>query len=194
MDTIPRRRALAAGAALVLVACSDEAPPPQDDARAFPEYAGRLAEIAEEDSAVAAWIEEHRDALPTDYDELVQLPSAYRVAVALELPSAAASAILREHFRRAIASRPEMTAEQRELIAATSDFVSPAWVATERQTRVMAWHAVFGQRIDRAFTLAERIRVFESIGPEDDGIRARIADVTAPASGDHDLAAHIDPG
>ena len=85
MDTITRRNALAAGAALVLVACSEAAAPPSDDALGYPEYAPRLAEIAEEERAVAAWIEEHRGALPTDYDELVLLPSAYHVPVALVL-------------------------------------------------------------------------------------------------------------
>jgi hypothetical protein len=57
----------------------------------------------------------------------------------------------------------------------------------------MAWYTALGQRADDAFTRAERIRVFKSIGPEDDGIRTRIADATAPPSGDCDLVARTDP-
>jgi hypothetical protein len=176
MDTTSRRSALAAGAALVLVACSEEVPPARDDAHEFPEQAARLAEIADEEGAIATWIEEHRGNLPTSYDEIVRLPSAYRVPVALVLPPVQASAILREHFRHAVAARPQMTAEQLEVITATSSLVTPAWVAMERQARVMAWHAAIGEPADDAFTLAERIRIFESIGPEDDGLRRRIAD------------------
>lgn len=184
MDTITRRSALAAGAALALSAVSKDAPADQDEALDLSEYAPRLAEIAEEKRAVATWIEEHRGALPSTYDELVMLPSAYRVPVVLVLPPVQASAILREHFRCAVEARPAMTAEQREVIAATSSFITPAWFASERQARVTAWYAAIGEDADDAFTLAERIRIFESIGPEDDGIRARVADATAPPSGD----------
>ena len=62
------------------------------------------------------------------------------------------------------------------IASATSSLVSPAWLGEERQARVMAWHAAIGQRADDAFTLAERIRIFESIGPEDDETRRRIAE------------------
>jgi hypothetical protein len=179
MDTISRRSALAAGAALALVACSEEAPSEQEGAIDFPEYAGRLAEIAEQERAVATWIEQHRDTLPTTYDALVRLPSAYRVAVVLALPPASGSAIMRDHLQRASAAQPGMTEEQREVVADVGAFLSPAWFAGERQARVTAWQRAFGQRIDGAFTLAERIRVFESIGPEDDGIHRKIADATA---------------
>lgn len=179
MDTISRRSALAAGAALALVACSEEAPPELDAALDFPEYAPRLAEIAEEERAVATWIEQHRDTLPTDYDALVRLPSAYRIAVVLALPPASASAIMRDHLQRTGAAHSGMTEEQREVIADVGAFLSPAWFAGERQARVTAWHRAFGQRIDGAFTLAEKIRIFESIGPEDDGIRRKIAEATS---------------
>ncbi len=177
MDTVSRRSALAAGAALVIVACSDDAPLDRDHARDFPEHASRLAELADEEHAVATWIEEHRRSLPTSYDELVLLPSAYRVAVVLELPPATASAIMREHLQRA--ARPEMTAEQREVIADVAELLSPAWFTEKRALRVMAWHRAFGERINRTFELAEKIRVFESIGPEDEGLRRRIAEAAS---------------
>ena len=76
-----------------------------------------------------------------------------------------------------------MTVEQRQVIADVGAFLSPAWFAGERQERVTAWHRAFGQRIDGAFALAEKIRVFESIGPEDDGIRRKTRRVDRIASG-----------
>lgn len=54
MDTIPRRSALHAGAALALSGCvgsGDEAIPAMGD----------------DTATIAAWIEQHRGSLPTDY-------------------------------------------------------------------------------------------------------------------------------
>jgi hypothetical protein len=202
VDRITRRSAIAAGAALAVGACSDEAPSSQwtwpipypeyvarvaeiaaelpvvDPAVELPEYAPRLAEIAEEKRAVAAWIEEHRDALPSSYHELVRLPSAYRVPVALALPVVLASAIMDEHLQRAGADAGR-TEEQREVIADVRAYMSPTWWAGEPVARAMAWQREIGERVDETFTLADRIRIFESIGPEDDGIRRRIADRAA---------------
>jgi hypothetical protein len=42
--------------------------------------------------------------------------------------------------------------------------------------RVAVWQGPFGQRVDQVFSREERIRLFGTIGPEDDGIRAKIED------------------
>lgn len=179
MARITRRNALAVGAALALGACSDEAPQELDEGDDLSKYAPRLAEIAEEKRAVKAWLEEHRGALPSTYEEIIRLPSAYREPVALALSPIEASAIMREHFRCVILSRPDLTAEQREVIAETSALISPAWITMDPAARGAAWLAGIGKREMREFTIADRVRIFESIGPEDDGVRQRIIDKTA---------------
>jgi hypothetical protein len=177
MDRITRRNALAAGAALALGACSDEAPEELNEDDDLSKYAPRLAEIAEEKRAVNAWLEEHRGALPSTYEEIVRLPSAYRVPVVAALPTAQAWAVMDEHFRIA-GEDAGRTAAQRELIADVRAYLSPAWWAAERVERNGAWIREFGEREMRAFGLADRVRIFESIGPEDEGVRKRILDKT----------------
>jgi hypothetical protein len=187
MDTLTRRSALAAGAAFALVACSEPEPgevreageepsnSPEDAAK-IAAWEARVAALEEESRAVAAWVEQHRGALPTDYDELARLPSAYRLAVFLALPPEHASALIQEHLRRSVVARPEMTAAQREVISQAQALFLPAWYAGQHEMRVAVWQGPFGQRVDQVFSREERIRLFGTIGPEDDGIRAKIAD------------------
>lgn len=137
-----------------------------------------LAAWEEERRTVAAWIEQNRATLPTDYDELARLPSAYRRAALLVLAPEHASALVQEHLRRAVAARPEMTAAQREVIAEAQQIFTPAWCAGSDEMHVATWQGPFGQRMGDAFSVAERIRIFGSIGPEDEGIRQRIAEAT----------------
>jgi hypothetical protein len=179
MDPVSRRSALAAAATLALVACS-EAEPEQVGAELEaagdpPEALAALAAWEEENRAVNAWVEAHRSALPTDYDELARLPSAYRLGVFLALPPASASALMQEHLRRSVAARPEMNEAPRALIAGAQEVFTVAWYAGQHDDRVAVWQGPFGQRVDALFSHAENIRIFGSVGPEDEGLRRRIA-------------------
>jgi hypothetical protein len=51
-----------------------------------------------------------------------------------------------------------------------------AWYAGRHEDRVAVWQGPFGRRVDAAFSHAESIRIFGSIGPEEEGLRRRIAD------------------
>lgn len=179
MDAVSRRSALAAAATLALAACSEAEPEDVgadvEDSGDPPEALAELAAWEEESRAVTAWVEEHRSALPTDYDELARLPSAYRLGVFLALPPASASALMQEHLRRSAAARPEMTEAQRAVIAEAREVFTVAWYAGEHDDRVAVWKGPFGQRVDASFSHAENIRIFGSIGPEDEGLRRRIA-------------------
>lgn len=180
MDTLSRRSALAAAATLALVACSEAEPvgvgAEIEGGGDPPEALAKLAAWEEENRAVTAWVEAHRGALPTDYDELARLPSAYRLGVFLALTPASASALMQEHLRRSVAARPEMTEAQRALIAEAHEVFTVAWYAGQHDDRVAVWQGPFGQRVDALFSHAENIRIFGSIGPEDEGLRRRIAD------------------
>ena len=81
----------------------------------------------DENRAVTAWVEEHRGALPTDHDELVRLPSAYRLGVFFALPPESASALMQEHVRRSVAARPEMTEAQHAVILEAKEVFTVAW-------------------------------------------------------------------
>ena len=184
MKPLTRRIALANGAALVLVACSDVE---QGEALAIdsapvysPEALAKIAAWEEENRAVDAWLEQNRGAIPVSYDELACLPSAYRLAALHTLSPEQASVLVQEHLRRSIAARPEMNDAQRSAVALAQQLFTPAWYAGPHEIRVAAWQGELGQRIDEAFDLPETIRIFGSIGPEDEGLRAKIADAVAP--------------
>ena len=175
-----RRDALVAAAAVALVASSEPDPVEANEALeepiASPEEAPKIAALEEETRAVAAWVEQNRGALPTDYDELARLPSAHRIGVFLALSPEHASAVMQEHLRRSVASCPRMPAAQRDAIARAQHLFTPAWYAGKDEMRGAVWRGPFGQRLDDVFSLEEKIRFFATIGPEDDGMRARIDD------------------
>jgi hypothetical protein len=158
----------------------DEALAMASDPIYSPEALARIAAWEEENRAVDAWLERNRGAIPADYDELARLPSAYRIAALPMLSPEQASVLVQEHLRRSIAARPEMNDAQRSAVALAQQLFTPAWYAGPHETRVAAWQGELGQRLDEAFDLPERIRIFGSIGPEDEGLRAKIADAVAP--------------
>ena len=69
-----------------------------------------------------------------------------------------------------------MTEAQRAVIAEAQEVFTVAWYAGQHEERVAVWQGPFGRRVDAAFSHAENIRIFGSIGPEDEGLRRRIAD------------------
>jgi hypothetical protein len=178
-----RRGALAAGAGLALTSCIGST----DDA--FP-Y------MHDDEATIAAWVERHRDDLPTDYDALALLPSPYRGAVFLRLSPEARSALVQEHLRRCVAARPWLTTEQRDVIDLARESLTPAWYDTtfdDRQRRSKSW----GPPSLAAFGTSEWILIFGSIGPEDEAIRKTIEEsmgafLVVPGSGPDDSTA-IDP-
>jgi len=119
----------------------------------------------DESATIAEWVEQHREDLPTDYDELALLPSPYRGAVFVRLSPEARSALVQEHLRRCVDARPWLTPEQRDVIDLARESLTPAWFEAtfdDRQRRSKMWGA------------PEWIRLFGSIGPEDEAIRKTI--------------------
>lgn len=184
MPPVNRRSTLVFGAALALVACSpsdtSSVPAPLEDSDCPPELAAKVAAWEAENRAVEAWVEQNRGSIPADYDELSRLPTAYRLAGAQTLSPVQVSALVQEHLRRCVAARPEMTDEQRGAIAFASEVFTPAWYDGGYEARAAAWQGELGERIDKVFSLPETIRIFHTIGPEDEGLRAKIADAVAP--------------
>jgi hypothetical protein len=161
MDAITRRSALAAGAVVVLTSCvssSDEAVPAAGD----------------DPTTIAAWVERHRDDLPTTYDEIALLPFSYREAVMRTFSTVLVSALVQEHLQRSIEARPGMTSDQYAAIALARELMTPAWYEAtpdERQRGSKTWAA----RSRAVFDTPEWIRIFGSIGPEDEDVRRKIA-------------------
>jgi hypothetical protein len=114
MSTIPRS-VLICGVGLALSSCFpfESAPPAVDD----------------DSATIAAWIDDHRGALPTDYDEVGRLPWPYRRAVVGELPHTTQSALVQTHLARYVLAHPELTPAQSEGSAVAQELMTPAWYA-----------------------------------------------------------------
>jgi hypothetical protein len=97
----------------------------------------------------------------------------------LLLSPAEKSALVQEHLRRSIAARPWLTEEQRAVIDLAREAMTPAWYEATPEER-QRWGDRWGQRIGEAFDHGEFIRIFGSIGPEDEAIRQMIAEATVP--------------
>lgn len=177
MDAMTRRRALAAGAALTLGACSDAG---QDEAPAVDESplysAEALAEIAaweEENRVEAAWLKENRATLPIDYDGLAELPWRHRRTAANALPPATQAALMAEHLRRSVASRPDMNEEQRAVIAQVQELLTHSWYFEDGDARQRVWERELLKRSTDAFSGPEWHRIFGTLGLKCDESRAR---------------------
>lgn len=80
-------------------------------------FRGTAPAFAENEATGArAWVEAHRDALPTRYDDVVAYPVSYRRAIHEALPPKSRSGLWTEHLRRYAADRPQLTANQRTLV------------------------------------------------------------------------------
>ncbi len=89
------------------------------------------------------------------------------------------SALVQEHLQRSIDARPSMTEDQRAAIALARELMTPAWYRATSEERER-WSKTWADRSCAAFDTPEWIRIFGSIGPEDDAIRQKIANAEAP--------------
>lgn len=172
MSIITRRSVLAAGASLALpgrseVEAIDESPRPVFIPLArspFPDgdvdtLNANLLEIHEG----RVWAYDHRDNLPTDYDELDHLPANHRHAVLEALPVTTAVELVLERIRRCADADPYLTNEQRALLAGAPLTVTPEWCEASGDQREEKWpDGGFWQRTREAFEPEEWSRVFGS--------------------------------
>ncbi|MEO5731847.1 MAG: hypothetical protein ABI134_29915 [Byssovorax sp.] len=172
MSTMTRRSALAACAALALPVPSevdviDEDPRPvfvpyprspfaDDDVDAF------NARMLESHKGVV-WVYDHRDNLPTEYEEIDHLPANYRDALFDALPVATAAELVIERIQRCADADPAMTDEQRSVLAGAPLALTPEWFEASNEAREAQWpDGGFWQRTREAFTSEEWSRIFGS--------------------------------
>ena len=68
---------------------------------------------------IVAWVEEHRDALPTTLAELSTFPVAFRKVIVNAVPPERRTRFWEEHLRTFLEPRAGLTAEQRAFVAET---------------------------------------------------------------------------
>ncbi|HWN66158.1 MAG TPA: bacteriocin fulvocin C-related protein [Haliangium sp.] len=80
--------------------------------------------VAQDCATVDAWLQENKAWLPTEYEDISSYPMAYRRAIFSRLAADQKSALWKQHLRRYVDSRPELSAQQLEFIRGAMDIAS----------------------------------------------------------------------
>lgn len=177
MSTLTRRSALAAFTALALPAQLEATEGYEDPRPVFvPLEHSPFREIDVdtlnarrlESHEGSVWAYDHRDHLPTDYEEIDRLPANYREALLAALPVATTVDLVLERIQRCTDADPDLTDEQRAVIAGAPLTLTPAWCEASGEEREASWpDGGFWQRTREAFTEKEWSRIFGSEDIED---------------------------
>jgi hypothetical protein len=177
MSTLTRRSALAAFTALALPAQPEATEGYEDSRPVFvPLEHSPFREIDVdtlnarrlESHEGSVWAYDHRDSLPTDYEEIDDLPANYREAVLAALPVTTTVALVLERIQRCADADPDLTDEQRAVIAGAPLTLTPEWSEASNDEREARWpDGGFWQRTREAFTAEEWSRIFGSDDIED---------------------------
>ncbi|MFS8066175.1 MAG: hypothetical protein ACMG6S_07365 [Byssovorax sp.] len=172
MSTMTRRGALAACAALTLPVPSevdvvDEDPRPVFVTLTRNPFPGTdldalNANLLESHEGLL-WVHDHRDNLPTEYEEIDRLPANYREALLAALPVATVIDLVLERIQRCTDAYPGLTNEQRAVLASAPLSLTPEWCEASGEVREAKWpDGGFWQHTREVFTLEEWSRIFGS--------------------------------
>lgn len=176
MSTMTRRGALAACAALTLpvpseVEVVDEDPRPVFVPATHNPFPGDLdvfnANLLKSHEG-RVWVYDHRNNLPTEYEEIDRLPANYREALLAALPVSTVIDLVLERIQRCTDAYPDLTDEQRAVIASAPLTLTPEWCEASGEVREATWtDGGFWQHTREVFTSEEWCRVFGSDEIED---------------------------
>ena len=120
------------------------------------------------------WVHDHRDELPTGYEEIDRLPANYREALLEALPVATVVELVLERIQRCADADPYLTDEQRAVIASAPLTLTAAWSEASNEEREAQWpDGGFWQRAREDFTLEEWSRIFGGNEGRDSWLYAR---------------------
>jgi hypothetical protein len=110
---------------------------------------------------IHAWVERHRDELPTTLAELARFPMRFRTDIVNSAEPQRRIAFWTEHLQSFLGPQSEFSAAQQEFIAATL-LELPALLSTRGPKPALSdWEA----RASKVFTRMEAGRLFAMIGP-----------------------------
>lgn len=167
MKRITRRSVLAAGAVLALP-CGADAVPDEPGRPVFVPWTKASPFLGDletfnarmyESHLGAVWVYDHRDNLPSGYEELERLPENIREALLDALPVETVVELVLERIRRCADADREMTDEQRAVLASAPLTITPEWALS--MDREAIWpDGGFWQRAREAFTMDDWRRIF----------------------------------
>ena len=109
---------------------------------------------------ILAWVDAHKDSLPTTLAELSAFPIPFRKAIVAFVPPEMRLRFWREHLETFIVSGA-LTAEQSAFVHETSDQLSSLLAAPGPNPTLTAWEA----RAAKLFSRQEASRIFGNVGP-----------------------------
>jgi hypothetical protein len=115
-------------------------------------------------SEILAWVEQHRDTLPTTLDELARYPVAFRRVIVNCVSSEQRTQLWQEHLRTFLAPDAGLIAEQRSFLEQViptlrAIFFSPSYEEMQRRMRPLE------EGIAARFSRAQGAAMFGMIGP-----------------------------
>ena len=112
---------------------------------------------------IAAWVESHRDSLPTTLAELSRFPIPFRVAIVNSVSPAVRTALWREHLETFVGPDTRFTFEQQQFIRETIYALPAMFGGTRDDFLVRAKE--FEARMKLLFSRQQAYAMFGMVGP-----------------------------
>jgi hypothetical protein len=116
---------------------------------------------------IHAWVQEHRESLPTTLAALSDYPLPYRAAIQAAVAPEIRVSLWREHFVSFLIPASTLSAPQQEFLRETL-LDLPAIFASDKQTG-QARARELELRMAGVFTRQEAGRIFAQLGPDEPG-------------------------
>jgi len=112
---------------------------------------------------IVAWVEAHRDTLPTTVAELSRFPIPFRVVIVNSVSPDVRTALWREHLETFLGGDTRFTAEQQQFVRETIDALPAMFGGTRDNFVVRAKE--FEARMKLLFSRQQAYAMFGMVGP-----------------------------
>ena len=109
---------------------------------------------------ILAWVETHKQSLPTTLAELARFPIPFRTVIAGFVSSDTSIALWREHLSTFIGDQ-DLTPEQRAFVTEASASLPALFAAPAPNPVILQWEG----RMARLFSRPQASRIFGTLGP-----------------------------
>jgi hypothetical protein len=110
---------------------------------------------------IKAWVETHRDQLPTTVAGLSLFPIPFRAMIVNSLAPELRSAIWCEHLETFVGGNSTLSPEQQEFVAQSAERIPTLLSGPAPNATIVEWEA----RMARLFSRAEAAQIFGMVGP-----------------------------
>lgn len=128
--------------------------------------ASNTVSASDDCATVAAWVSANTEALPTGYEAFVEFPMNYRKAIFNALPAEQKSMLWQQHLSRYLASHPEFSATQVEIVQRAMILTSAdLYLAPDGDTKRHEALEALREAAEDAFGTQEAQLILATLGP-----------------------------